>query len=145
MRQALKWLTAWSGVVSLMLIAALLFVPPAPMEAQTGVTAFGTLRVGRFYRAFPRTAIEITNNGYLTATGTFQRVTAAGTVGTSGANIAVLPAGTYLHIVNTGANSITFTETGTLRSAGNIVLGQYDAATLISDGANWTQLSGSNN
>jgi hypothetical protein len=113
--------------------------------AQGGVTGFASLRVSNFYRAAPRAAITLTNNATLNATGTFQQITAASAIGTSGANITVKPAGTILILLNTGSNTITFTETGTLRSAGNIALGALDSATLLSDGTNWTQIAASNN
>lgn len=138
-------LLAWTGLLTVLVAALLLWQTPQPVAAQTGVTYFGSVRVGAFYRAYPRTAITITNGGFLTPTGTYQRVTAATAVGMSGARIAVQPAGTELLIVNVGANTVTFTETGTLISAGNIALGPNDSAFLISDGTNWTQLAGSNN
>lgn len=110
--------------------------------AQQAATTFSNLRVTNFFREQPRTAITITNGGTLTPTGGYQRITAAGAVG---ASLATRPAGSLLHLVNVGAQTITFTETATLISAGNIVLGAGDTATLISDGTNWTQLAGSNN
>lgn len=134
---------ALSIAVTIALLLGLVF--SFGSQAQGGVTGFANLRITNFYRAAPRTAVAVTMNGYMTATGTYQNVTAAGTVATSGAKIAVKPAGTWLTMINTSANQITFTETGTLRSAGNIVLGQYDAATLWSDGTNWYQVNGSNN
>lgn len=118
------------------------WLSPQALHAQGGVTGFANLRISNFYRAAPRTAITLTNGGTLNATGTYQRITAAGAVG---ASIATKPAGTLLILVNTGSNTITFTETATLISAGNIALGAGDSATLISDGTNWTQISGSNN
>lgn len=139
-------LLAWTGLLTLVLVAMLLFATPQASQAQTGVTAFGTVRVGAFYRAYPRTAITVTMNGWLTPTGTYQRIrNESGAVSTSGAKIAVKQAGTILTLVNVGANTITFTETGTLVSAGNIALGANDSATLISDGTNWTQIGASNN
>lgn len=115
------------------------------LQAQGGVTGYANLRITNFYRAQPRAAIAVTNGGVVNATGTYQQLTSATAVGTSGANITVKPAGTLLVLVNVGANTITFTETGTLISAGNIALGQHDSATLISDGTNWRQIAGSNN
>lgn len=139
-------LIAWTGVLSVAVVAMLLFQTPQPIAAQTGVTAFGTVRVGAFYRAYPRTAITVTMNGWLTPTGTYQRIrNSTGAVATSGAKIAVKPAGTILILVNSGSNSITFTETGTLVSAGNIVLGANDSVQLISDGTNYTAIGASNN
>jgi hypothetical protein len=144
-KRALRVLLAWSGLLALVMVAALLFTTPQPSSAQTGVAAFSTLRVGKFYRAFPRSAISVTMNAFITPTGTFQRLESFGTVATSGASIDVLPAGTIVYLVNVGAGTITFSETGTLISAGNIVLGPEDAAQIISDGTNYRQIGASNN
>ena len=129
-----------------LLIAALLFVPLQGMVlAQGGETMFDTVLAGNFYRAGQRATLTVTMNGTVNPTGTHQRLTAAGTVATSGANITVKPAGTLLILNNVGSATITFTETGTLISAGNIALGANDSATLISDGTNWRQTAASNN
>jgi hypothetical protein len=115
------------------------------VQGQGGVTGFASLRITNFYRAVPRTALELEHNDTVNATGTYQRITSEAAVGTSGGNITVKPAGTILVLVNVGSNTITFTETATLISAGNIALGQNDSATLVSDGTNWTQIAASNN
>ena len=129
-----------------LLIAALLFVPLQGMVlAQGGETMFDTVLAGNYYRAGQRATLTVTMNGTVNPSGTHQRLTAAGTVATSGANITVKPAGTLLILNNVGSNTITFTETGTLISAGNIALGAGDSATLISDGTNWRQTAASNN
>lgn len=138
-------LLAWSGLLTIALVAMLLFQTPQPVAAQTGVAAFSTIRVGSWLREMPRTAITITMNGWLTPTGSNQYITSAGAVATSGAKIAVKPAGYILTLTNVGAQTITFTETGTLVSAGNVALGPNDVATFKSDGTNWVQRSASNN
>lgn len=138
-------LIIWSGLLTVLVVTMLLSQQPQPLSAQLGVASFSTMRVGSFYRAVPRTTITVTMNGWLTPTGTYQRIrNTSGAVATSGAKIAVMPPGTILKLVNVGANSITFTETS-ITSAGNIVLGAGDVAELISDGAAWWQTSGSNN
>lgn len=118
-----------------------------PLQAQGGVTGFANLRVANFYRAGLRSTVTVTGNGSLNPTGTYQPISAtiASAVALSGANITVKPAGTILILVNTGGQTITFTETGTLKSAGNIALGTLDSATLISNGTNWYQIGASNN
>lgn len=132
-------------LVAVMLVLPFTLIEPG-VQAQGGVTGFANIRITNFYRALPRTAIAVTANMTpLNSTGTFQRLTAAAAVGTTGAAITVRPAGTWLTLINVGSNTITFTETGTLISAGNIALGANDAATLWSDGTNWYQVSGSNN
>lgn len=133
--------------IATVLMALALFTTPLTMMtlAQGGVTGFANLRITNFYRAQPRTAITLTNNATLNATGTYQRITAASSVGITGTAVTVKPAGTVLILVNSGAQQITITETGTLKSAGNIVLGTLDSATLLSDGTNWYQIAASNN
>ncbi len=137
-------------LVSLLFLVALLLptvYEVAPVQAQGGVTVFSNLRISNFFRLQKRTTIEVSMNGTLNPTGSYQVISASvgSAVSLSGADITVKPAGSVLVLVNTGGQTITFTETGTLRSAGNIALGQYDSATLLSDGTNWTQISGSNN
>lgn len=138
-------------LVNLLLAAALVFgitfvgVNPEMVGAQGGVSTFATLKANNFYRAQPRTAITVTNGGAIDATGTYQKLTAAAAVGTSGDAVVVEPAGTILILVNSGAQTITITETANIKSAGNIVLGTLDSATLISDGSDWYQVAASNN
>lgn len=138
----------WRGVAALLLpcllMAALLLVasPVSFVGAQGGVTGFANLRITNFYRAQPRTAITVGNGATVNATGTYQRITAAGAVG---ASLAIEPAGSIITLVNVGSNTITFTETGNIISAGNIALGANDTATLLSDGTSWYQIAASNN
>ena len=120
-------------------------VQPLPIQAQPAWSNFTNVRVGSYLATAPKTTRTVTDNGTLNALGTFQPVTAASAVGTSGANITVKPAGTILVLLNVGSNTITFTETGTLVSAGNIALGANDSATLLSNGTNWYQIAASNN
>ena len=54
-------------------------------------------------------------------------------------------AGRVIVLVNVGSNTITLTDTGTLKLSGNAALGQYDNITLMSDGTNWVELSETNN
>lgn len=132
-------------ILPLLLTAALLAGTPLQIGAQGGVTGFANLRITNFYRAQPRTAITVTMNGTINATGTYQRLTAAGAVSVSGDNVTTKPAGTVLILVNSGAQTITITETANIKSAGNIALGALDSATLVSDGADWFQIASSNN
>ena len=116
-----------------------------PIMAQSGVTNFDTVLLSNFFRVQPRTALTVTNGGTINASGTYQRIQSASAVGTAGTAITIKPAGTVLTLVNVGANTITITETGVFTSAGNIVLGAGDSATLYSNGAAWTQTGASNN
>lgn len=144
-RRALKLLGAWAGLLAVAFAAILFFSPVSEAQQPGHVTILATLRIGEFYRAYPRTAISVTMNGYITPTGTFQKLDSAGNVSVSGANLAVLPAGTIVTLVNVGSNTITLTETGTLNSAGNVALGANDSATFYSDGSDWWQTGSSNN
>lgn len=87
----------------------------------------------------------ITENDTLNATGTMQPISSTAAAAMSGNSITIKPAGTLLILVNVGAQTITFTETGILKSAGNIALGTLDSASLLSDGTSWYQIAGSNN
>ena len=133
-------------VLSALILGSLLFASLGGIiQAQGGVTGFANLRISNFYRAQPRTAITVTDNATINSTGTYQRLTAAAAVGTSGDNLTTKPAGTLLILVNTGANTITITETANIKSAGNVALGTLDSATFVSDGADWYQIGASNN
>jgi len=144
-------------IPALLIMALILLVGPSPSAAQSGVSNFTTVIASRdihaggdllldgFLTVNPGVAISLTMNGWVTPTGTLQPLTSAGAVATSGARIAVQPAGSKLILLNLGAQTITFTETGTLISAGNIALGANDSATLLSNGTNWYQVGGSNN
>lgn len=116
-----------------------------PTQAQGGVTTFNNLNVINSYRANKRANITVTQDMTVTVTGTYQPLTSAGAVSFSGDRLLIRPEGTILVLVNVGSNTITITETANIKSAGNIALGALDTATLISDGADWYQLSGSNN
>lgn len=86
----------------------------------------------------------ITYAGTITPTGAYHQITAAAARGTS--SIAgVTPAGRVVTLINAGSNTITLTDTGTLKLSGNIALGQYDSVVLLSDGTNWIQLATTNN
>jgi hypothetical protein len=117
----------------------------SPVQAQGGVTGFANLRITNFYRAQPRTAITITQDGSLNATGTYQRITASTAVTMSGDDVWVEPAGSILILQNVGENAIKFTETATFSATGNIVLGSDDSAIFISNGTAWQQIAASNN
>jgi len=133
----------WLQILTSLILVAFFMLP---LQAQSGITTFSSLRINNFYRAQPRTAIVVTMNGTVNSTGTNQLISAAFPAkATSGANITIKPAGTLLILTNVSTNTITFTETGTLISAGNLVLGQNDNVTLKSDGTNWTQIAAANN
>lgn len=95
--------------------------------------------------ASPQATVTLTMNGSIVPTGSFMRVSSAGAVSISGANITAGTAGDVLVLLNVGSQTITISETTGLVSAGNIVLGTLDSATLIYQGASWYQVGASNN
>jgi len=86
----------------------------------------------------------ITATGGITPTGAYHQITAAAARGTSSV-AGVSTAGRIVTLVNVGSNTITLTDTGTLKLGGNAALGQYDSITLLSDGTNWIQVSKADN
>jgi hypothetical protein len=89
------------------------------------------------------TAQTITAGGTITPTGMYHQITAAAARGTS--SISGKSAGRLLVLINVGSNTITLTDTGTLKLSANAALGQYDSISLISDGTNWIELAKANN
>jgi len=85
------------------------------------------------------TTITVTPGSTITPTGMYQRITSATNAGTSA--IANPTAGRLLIVVNVGSNTITLTDTGTLKLSGNAALAQYDAIQLLGDGTNWIQIA----
>lgn len=82
--------------------------------------------------------------GTITPTGAYHQITATAARGTS--SVAVVgKAGRVVTLINVGSNTITLTDTGTLKLAGNAALGQYDNITLLNDGTNWIQVSKADN
>ena len=89
------------------------------------------------------TTITVGYQGTITPTGMYQLLTATAPRGTS--SVADPTAGRVVTLVNVGSQTITLTDTGTLKLAGNVALGQYDSVTLLGDGTNWIQVGTSNN
>lgn len=121
----------------------------ATLDIQSGVTAnianvtISDLTASGDLRMTKQTALTVTNGGTITPTGSYQPLTAAGAVGTDA--IATGTAGDLLVLVNAGSNTITLTDTGTLKLSGDAALGQYDSITLIADGTNWIEVAQADN
>lgn len=143
-RRTVPWLSIFGVVSGALTLIFCLFVASG-VNAQSGITDFTSVRASAFWMAAPKQTRVLTANGTLNALGTHQPISSTAAIGTSGANITVKAAGSILILRNVGAQTITFTETGTLISAGNIALGANDSATLLSDGTNWVQIAASNN
>jgi hypothetical protein len=90
----------------------------------------------------PPTALTVEDGSTITPTATVMELTAAGAVG---AELAPAGDGQFLILVNTGAQTITITDTATTESTGDIALGATDSATFIGVGVKWYQLATSNN
>lgn len=85
--------------------------------------------------------ITVTPGGTVTPAGSYQPITAAASgTGTSAiAGCSTDTTGDRVTFINTSANTITFTDTGTLKLSGNAALGQYDVLSVLCDGTNWLQ------
>lgn len=91
----------------------------------------------------PGTAETIGYGEQIDPVGSYHQITAAAARGTSA--VAAGTAGDVLTLINVGSNTITLTDTGTLKLSGNAALGQYDSLVLLSDGTNWVQLAKTDN
>ena len=102
-----------------------------------------SLTVSTFGKFTKQTGVVVAQGSIITPTGTYQPISAAGAVSTG--SIATGTAGEILILTNTAANTITISDTGTLKLAGDAAIGQYDTLTLLSDGTNWLQVSKADN
>lgn len=91
----------------------------------------GYLRIGA------STTFSVTSGGTITPTGTYMPLESGATVGCG--DIITGTAGDRLVLVNTCANTITISDTGSLKLMGNRALGQYDVLELWSDGTYWLE------
>lgn len=119
-------------------------ITAASTFAATGdVSSAARIIVGTFINETKATTVTVTNGGTITPTGTFQPLTSAGNVGTS--SLAGCVSGRLLVLVNLGSNTITLTDTSTLKLSGNAALATNDNVTLLCDGVNWNQVGKSDN
>jgi hypothetical protein len=107
------------------------------------VATSGAATVGTFIGNTPGATQVLSFDTVLTPVSSNQPISALEAIGT--ASIAVPAAGRLLVVTNVGSSAIVFTDTGTLKLAGNATLGTSDSLTLQSDGTNWIQLATSNN
>lgn len=118
----------------------------------TGAVSSATLNttgaetVGTFRLDTKAVTITVTSGGTVTPAGSYQPLTSASNVGTSAiAGCAAGTVGETVDLVNGGANTITFTDTGTLKLSSNAALGPTDVLGLRCDGTNWVQRFKSDN
>ena len=115
------------------------------VSAGTDLVSTAKTNVGTFLVTGEGAVQVLAPDSTLTPVTTYQPVSSTAAIGTS--SIASMPSGARLDIVNVGSQTITFTDTGTLRLSGNIALGAYDTLSLVSAGTGqgWIQLATTNN
>jgi len=104
----------------------------------------GEVQAGTFLNFTAATSITATNGNPITATASYQPITAAGevtpTIETSG-----FTAGDVLTLINTSAQTINIADTGNQVLSAAAALGQYDVLALWFDGTRWIEISRSDN
>ena len=132
------------------LLIVLVLVTPVIMASTFGNLVSGSsirsttyIKVGTFARLAEQTAITVTADGAVDPTGSYQQLTAAGAVTTS--DVTCGSEGDVVTFANVANQTITITDTGTLKMAGNFGMGQYDTLTVLNDGTNCLEISRSNN
>src|SRR6185369_15386247 len=90
-----------------------------------------------------QTTIVVAPGGTITPTGfTTWLSSTLSTPGTSSiGGCATATKGKLASFTNRASTTITLTDTGTLKLAGNVALGQYDTVLLQCDGTNWVQIA----
>lgn len=102
------------------------------------------LTVGTYIDHGDQSAVTVTNGSTIAVTDDFVPLTAAGSVATAtftGCNTL----GKVTYFYNTANQTITITDTGTLKLSGNLALGQYDTFITVGDGSNCLQVATTNN
>lgn len=104
--------------------------------------ADGTITGQAGLTMIPGAAISVTNGGIITPTTAIQELTAAGNVG---AELATCGDGQMLTLINLSNVTITITDTGSVKLAGNAALGQYDSLTVVGSGVTCIETARANN
>ncbi len=99
------------------------------------------LTQAEFYM-IPPAAVTVADGGTINPTGAVVELTAAGDVG---AQMDAAGDGEFVILINTVNQTITITDTGSAKLAGDYSMGQYDTLTLIGQGVIWHEVSRSNN
>ena len=110
-----------------------------------GAATVGTsLGVGTSIDFGDQSAVTVTNGGTIAVTDDFVPLTAAGSVGT-GTITGCSTLGKVSLLYNTANQTITISDTGTLKLSGNAALGQYDTLSLMGDGSNCIEFAQADN
>lgn len=104
--------------------------------------ADGTITGQAGLNLIPGAAISVTDGSTITPTTAIQELTAAGNVG---AALAACGDGQVLTLLNLSNVTITITDTGSIRLAGNAALGQYDSLTVVGSGVTCIEVARANN
>ncbi len=99
------------------------------------------LTQAEFYM-IPPASVTVTDGGTINPTAAVVELTAAGAVG---AQMDAAGDGEFVILINTANQTITITDTGSAKLAGDYSMGQYDTLTLIGQGVLWHEVSRSNN
>lgn len=105
-------------------------------------SADGTITTQDELRLIPGTAISVTSGSTIAPTTAIQELTSAGDVG---AGLDTCADGQLLMLINTGAATITITDTGTIRLEGDWVGGPWDSLTVAGSGVTCVELARANN
>lgn len=92
---------------------------------------------------FAPTTVAVTQDSTITASSTVVQLSAAGSVSTG--SISTSTSGQLLILLGPASNTVTISDTGTLKLGGDRALSANDTLTLLGDGTNWNEISFSNN
>ncbi len=115
----------------------------APLLANGTLTLQPTALTVGFLNLSPGENITVTQDSTITSLAAYQPLTADEAVSTG--SVTTGATGQVVIFTNVSTNTITISDTGTLKLTGNIALGQFDSLMLVSDGTNWLQVATANN
>lgn len=103
-----------------------------------------TLTLNDFLITGIQAPLTIADGTVISPTGSYQPIYAAGAVSTTLMGTGY-DTGTWVTLVNTSTNAITLADQGSFKLSGDLVLGQFDNATLQFDGSYWVLRATANN
>lgn len=114
-----------------------------PLVSIVDVGSVGdTTFTGKIINTIPA-AVAVTDDSTITPAGSVIVLSAAGNAGTG--SIAAGVSGQVLIIIGPAANTVTISDTGTLKLGGDRALSANDTLSLINDGTNWNEIGFVNN